>query len=125
MAIRCTECGREYDVTLFSFAKTVRCECGAPVSALLPHRVPAADDDLPRPMPAPIRRAARREMAEIARGADRIASMILFGDLPDVDVDLAIERLRDRASELCPGRDRLFEMVYESRFARLREQWGK
>jgi len=28
MAIRCPRCGREYDVTLFEFGRTVACECG-------------------------------------------------------------------------------------------------
>lgn len=29
MAIRCPDCGREYDVTLFQFGQTVACDCGA------------------------------------------------------------------------------------------------
>jgi len=28
MAIRCADCGREYDVTLFQFGRTVKCDCG-------------------------------------------------------------------------------------------------
>ncbi|MFW6107849.1 MAG: histidine phosphatase family protein [bacterium] len=28
MAVVCTRCGRQYDVTLFQFGRTVRCECG-------------------------------------------------------------------------------------------------
>jgi len=28
MSIRCDNCGREYDVTLFQFGRTVRCDCG-------------------------------------------------------------------------------------------------
>lgn len=38
MAIRCEQCGREYDVTLFEFGRTVRCACGAEVDARRPHR---------------------------------------------------------------------------------------
>jgi uncharacterized protein with PIN domain len=31
MAISCTECGRQYDVTLFQFGRTIHCTCGARV----------------------------------------------------------------------------------------------
>ena len=31
MPIRCKTCGREYDVTLFEFGRTVQCECGETV----------------------------------------------------------------------------------------------
>lgn len=31
MAIRCPSCGREYDVTLFEFGRTILCSCGARV----------------------------------------------------------------------------------------------
>jgi hypothetical protein len=112
MAILCPECGHEFDVTLFAFESTVRCDCGAVVSALEPHRAaPPAD------------RRARRLSDEIARGSDRIASLILYGDTPEVDIRIAIERLRDRAEELFPGRGWFFEAVYKARFDRLIEQW--
>ncbi|MBI4612764.1 MAG: hypothetical protein HY720_04065 [Planctomycetes bacterium] len=71
------------------------------------------------------KRAGREHMEEIARGADRIASLILFDDLPDVDLSIEIERLRERAEELFPGTGWLFEILYEARFRRLREQWGR
>jgi hypothetical protein len=47
MAIRCRECGREYDVTLFEFGRTITCECGAEVDATQPHQeeAPAEDDE--------------------------------------------------------------------------------
>jgi DNA-directed RNA polymerase subunit RPC12/RpoP len=31
VAIRCERCGRDYDVTLFQFGRTVKCDCGATV----------------------------------------------------------------------------------------------
>ena len=112
VAIICPSCGAEFDVTLFAFGNTVRCDCGAIVSALEPHRARPPED-----------REARRFTDEIARGSDRIASLILYGDTPLVDVRIAIERLRDRAEELFPGRGWLFSAVYEARFDRLIEQW--
>ena len=112
MAILCPDCGAEFDVTLFAFGNTVRCDCGAEVSAIEPHRAPPPDEC-----------RARRLSDEISRGADRIASLILYSDTPDVDIRIAIERLRDRTEELFPGRGWLFEAVYEARFDRLIEQW--
>lgn len=38
MAIICPACGRQYDVTLFQFGKTVRCPCGCIVDARGPRR---------------------------------------------------------------------------------------
>ena len=42
MAVTCTQCGRQYDVTLFQFGRTISCACGARVG--LEHRLdlPAA-----------------------------------------------------------------------------------
>ena len=111
-------------MTLFSFGAAVRCDCGETVSAAAGHSSRlGAPEGAPAP-PSVRSRAARRAMEEISRGSDRIASMILYGDLPEVDVSVAIENLRARAEELFPGRGRFFEMLYISRFRRLREQWG-
>ena len=124
MAVCCPRCGHEYDITLFSFGATVRCDCGAAVSALEPRTAPAGPDEGAPSLPDLRERESRRRMSEISRGADRIASMILYGDFAEVDIAIAVERLRDRTEELFPGRSWLFEIVYESRFRRLREQWG-
>jgi len=67
-------------------------------------------------------RAATRRLAA---GADRICRMILDAELPEVDIDIAINNLRDEAEELFPGSERLFERIYESRFQRLREQFPR
>jgi uncharacterized protein with PIN domain/DNA-directed RNA polymerase subunit RPC12/RpoP len=37
MAVKCTKCGRQYDVTLFQFGRTINCACGARVG--LEHRL--------------------------------------------------------------------------------------
>ena len=60
---------------------------------------------------------------ELKRGADQIASMILYSDLPWVDIAIQIEKLRDRCREIDPEHVDLFEHLYESRFQRLWEQW--
>jgi hypothetical protein len=67
----------------------------------------------------------RAPMRQLARGAERICSMILDGELAPVDVEIAIGNLRDEAEALFPGSEELFAMIYESRFARLREQFPR
>lgn len=62
---------------------------------------------------------------ELQRRADRIVSLILYSDYPEVDIDIEILQLRRWCAERLPERLELFEMVYVSRFRRLREQWGR
>ena len=69
--------------------------------------------------------AVREKMRLLQREADRIAVLILSTDLPQVDIVIQVEKLRELCEELFPGRDDLFEMVYASRFERLREQFGE
>jgi hypothetical protein len=67
----------------------------------------------------------RAAMRRLAQGADRICRLILDAELPEVDVDIAINNLRDEADELFPGSGELFDRIYESRFLRLREQFPR
>jgi hypothetical protein len=60
---------------------------------------------------------------ELRRRADRIASLIVASDYPDVDIDIEILKLRRWCVENLPDRTELFEMIYISRFQRLREQF--
>ena len=43
MAIKCPQCGAEYDVTLFTFGRRIRCECGAWVDVAVGHQQTSAD----------------------------------------------------------------------------------
>ena len=52
-------------------------------------------------------------------------SFIPSTDLPQVDIVIQVERLRELCEELFPGRGELFEMIYGSRFDRLSEQFGE
>jgi len=58
----------------------------------------------------------------LARMSDAIVDRILRGE-PRVDVDIAIERMRDACAEWFPDRLELFERIYEARFRRLWEQF--
>jgi len=62
-------------------------------------------------------------MREIQRMADRVCALILSSDLPAIDVEIDKCKVCDRCLELCPDREELYEMIYESRFQRLWDQF--
>ncbi len=61
--------------------------------------------------------------AELRRKADRLCVLIVASDYPDVDIDIEIASLRRWCERRLPDRLDLFELVYASRFRRLREQF--
>ncbi len=65
----------------------------------------------------------RENMALLQRESDRICTLILSTDLPEVDILLERNRFRELCERLFPGRDDLFDMIYESRFDRLQDQF--
>lgn len=65
----------------------------------------------------------RERMRELQRLADRVCQLILFTDYPRVDILIEENKVRERCEELFPDRMDLYEMVYESRFQRLWEQF--
>ncbi len=68
---------------------------------------------------------ARADVEDLARRADRVTSLLLYSDLPEIDIEIAINELRELCRLHFPGRMELFRMVYESRWRRFREQgWG-
>ena len=66
---------------------------------------------------------SRKAQKEISDMADAVCRLILSSDYPDVDVAIEKEKVRARCEELFPDRMELYEMIYESRFQRLWEQW--
>ena len=71
-----------------------------------------------------VHRDARPDPAlELKRRADHICSLIVTGDYPDVDIDVEVAALRRWCADRLPERFELFELVYASRFQRLREQF--
>lgn len=65
-------------------------------------------------------RAGMRELQEMA---DYVCRLILNTDLPPVDIEIEKNKVRQRCLELYPDKEALYEMVYESRFQRLWDQW--
>ena len=65
----------------------------------------------------------RQAMREIQRMADRVCVLILSSDLPAIDIEIEKNKVREFCLELCPDREQLYEMIYESRFQRLWDQF--
>lgn len=65
-----------------------------------------------------------REWARhLSRMADRVCGLILTSDIPRIDVEIAAQEVRAECERLFPEKVHLFEMIYESRFQRLWEQF--
>jgi hypothetical protein len=60
---------------------------------------------------------------ELKRAAERICVLILIDDYPRIDIEIEKANLKRRVREMFPDKVRLYEMIYESRFRRLWEQW--
>ena len=65
---------------------------------------------------------ARADIEELAARADRVTALLLYSDLPQIDIEIEIDRLRESCRLHFPDRMELFRMVYESRWKRFREQ---
>jgi len=65
----------------------------------------------------------KEELREVQRMADRVCTLILSSDLPAIDIEIEKNKVRERCLELYPDREQLYEMIYESRFQRLWEQF--
>ena len=114
MAIRCSYCGRDYDVTLFEFNGSVTCVCGKTVT--FKHEQMTDEAILAR-------NAEDRKIMEIRAMADRIASLIVGSDYPMIDIEIEKQKLKERISELFPDKVDLYDLIYEPRFRRLKDQF--
>jgi len=119
MAVICPGCGHQYDVTLFTFDRSVVCDCGTVI------RGPQHTIELASPRRDQDRPEEQSPLAEeLKRKAQRICILILKSDFPRVDVAIERARLREWCEEVFPDRMDLYDMIYESRFDRLLEQFG-
>jgi hypothetical protein len=65
----------------------------------------------------------RQAMRDLQRQADRVCVLILSSDLPAIDIEIEKNKVRERCLELYADREQLYEMIYESRFQRLWDQF--
>ncbi len=137
MSIRCRKCGREFDVTLFEYGKSVDCPCGEIVSLHSGHTEHSGEsgadkcdidwESLEKEIFGAVDKRQRREdwerMQSIRRRADRIVSLIFQKDMPRVDVEIQINAFRKEVLEHFPEKEELFDAIYLGRFRRLWEQF--
>jgi len=109
MKFECPFCGNEHDMELAANHCEIRCSCGHPL-------------DL-NPLRKWLKQEARRKMKMLGNMADVVCRHILSSDYPEIDIEIEKSRLRDRAMELFPERIYLYDMIYESRFRRLWDQF--
>ena len=75
---------------------------------------------------SPSATAARHKLRRLRRRADAITARILYGDEPWIDIQIAIDNLREDLKRRAPDRVWLFEAVYEARWHRLQVQgWAR
>jgi hypothetical protein len=65
----------------------------------------------------------RMKLDILRRRADRVCSLILISDYPDIDIEIEMGKVREVCEELYPDRLWLYDMIYEARFQRLRDQF--
>ena len=64
-----------------------------------------------------------REYRDFQRHLDRLCFLIVATDCSDREIDIERLHLRSQAMKLFPEKMALYDLVYESRFRRLREQF--
>lgn len=112
MAVRCRECDREYDVTLFEFEGRLICECGEEVS--FSHEEQSVPEG---------GREEDEKIRELQGLADRISFLITGSDYPRIDIEIEKDKFRERVEAFFPDRAYLYYLIYEPRFRRLEEQF--
>ena len=106
--VSCSQCGRSYAALLLP--EEARCRCGA----FLEQGATSLAEAL---------RQEEAALTELRRLAERVSFLIVATDTPRVDVDIQRAQLRRRCAELFPDKMHVYDLVYESRFQRLWEQF--
>lgn len=65
----------------------------------------------------------REPLRELQRMADWVCVLILSSDLPAIDIEIEKNKVREFCLDIYPDCEQLYEMIYESRFQRLWEQF--
>ena len=114
--IQCPKCGKKHDVTEFEGTRPIKCRCGLKLNLSLMNTV----DDFLRFFES---EEERKKANVIQRDAEMICHMILDESCPEVDIEIAKNILKDKVLKLFPDKISTYEMIYESRFKRLWEQF--
>ncbi|MCK4463636.1 MAG: hypothetical protein KAU58_04930 [Candidatus Omnitrophica bacterium] len=119
MAIRCPNCKREYDVTLFEFGRDIICECGFRIG-LRHEEIYSQLDEICRQYNLKLE---EEKLSEIKKAQDKIAFFIINTDYEKVDIEIEKEKFKNLIKRLFPGKIHLYELIYEPRFNRLWDQF--
>ena len=114
LLVTCARCGASYARMFLEGAADRRCRCGAPL---------ALGGGEPTFVDGEALHAEEAKLRELSRAADRVSFMIVATDCPRVDIDIQRAEVRRRCQSLFPDKMQLYDMIYESRFRRLWEQF--
>jgi len=59
----------------------------------------------------------------VQREADRICELIVASDVPPIDIEIQQAKLREMVARLFPDKQGVYQLLYESRFRRLWQQF--
>ena len=118
MPIHCPKCGVEHDVVEFEKGRSIVCKCGQKLDLILMETV----QDFMRFFE---NEEEREKAKDIQRDAEKICRMILNEDTPEVDIEIAKDKLKEKVRKLFPDRMETYRMIYEARFKRLWDQFRK
>ena len=65
----------------------------------------------------------RKKAQEIQRDAQEVCRMILNEKCPEVDIEIAKNKLEKKVQKLFPAKMEAYRMIYEARFKRLWDQF--
>lgn len=116
MAIRCPKCGARHDVLELEETGQSHCACGQKLDLSLLGNV----EDFLRYFE---NEEERRKAEAIREDAGLICRMILNEGFPDVDIEIAMENLKEKVRKLFPAKLETYRMIYEARFKRLWDQF--
>lgn len=119
MSIRCPECKREYDVTLFEFARVIVCECANELG--LKHE--EIFNQLEKICRQYDLELEEDKLSQIKRAQEKISFLILDTDYPKLDIEIEKAKFKELINRLFPEKAHLYELIYEPRFNRLWEQF--
>lgn len=125
MAIQCKRCGKQYDVALFQFGNSINCDCGDIVS-LSHYKIERRGEESELIHEIYQNLQIDEEdvrVKELQRLANRVCFLIVSTDYPEVDIEIEKEKVKKRCRDLFPDKVDIYEMIYESRFKRLWEQF--
>lgn len=119
MSIRCPNCKKEYDVTLFEFGKEITCECGRVFK--LSHNESLNNlNGILKQFEIDIE---EEKLLMIKRASEKIASFILDPEYPKIDIEIEKKKFKELIKQQFPEKAYLYDLIYEPRFKRLEEQF--